>query len=39
MTQKFMDDVCCFAHNFAVPFDNNHEERDVRNIKTKKSNS
>ena len=32
---KFKDDVCRFAHNFAVPFDNNQAERDVRNIKTK----
>ncbi len=33
--KKFKDDVCRFAHNFAVPFDNNQAERDVRNVKTK----
>lgn len=33
--KKFKDDVCSFAHNFAVPFDNNQAERDVRNVKTK----
>lgn len=31
--KKFKDDVCRFAHNFAVPFDNNQAERDVRNVK------
>ena len=33
--KKFKDDVCRFVHNFAVPFDNNQAERDVRNVKTK----
>ena len=33
--KKFKDDVCRFAHNFAVPFDNIQAERDVRNVKTK----
>lgn len=32
--KKFKDDVCRFVHNFAVPFDNNQAERDVRNVKT-----
>ena len=33
--KKFKDDVCRFAHNFAVPFDNIQAGRDVRNVKTK----
>lgn len=33
--KKFKDDVCSFAHNFAVPFDNIQAERDVRNVKVK----
>lgn len=33
--KKFKDDVCSFAHNFALTFDNNRAERDVRNVKVK----
>ena len=33
--KKFKEDVCRFVHNFAVPFDNNQAERDVRNVKTR----
>lgn len=32
---KLKTSVCLFIHNFAVPFDNNQVERDVRNVKTK----
>lgn len=32
---KLKASVCLFIHNFAVPFDNNQTERDVRNVKTK----
>ena len=32
---KLKASVCLFIHNFAVHFDNNQAERDVRNVKTK----
>lgn len=32
---KLKDSGCLFIHNFAVSFDNNQAERDLRNVKTK----
>lgn len=33
--RRLKDSVCLFIRNFAVSFDNNQAERDVRNVKTK----
>jgi len=32
---RYKPSVCLFINNFAVPFDNNLAERDVRMVKTK----
>ena len=33
--KSLKDSTCMFLHNFIVPCENNHAERDVRNVKTK----